>query len=442
MIYAKVLNGSEKISLILLMYAARMSKQSDDLKGFSKMKRHVMNLTPAPLKMIRECRKTIELRLYDEKRKQVSIGDIITFVNTEDKDDELTARVTDLYVFGTFEELYENLPLLECGYTEDDIDSASPADMELYYPKDKQKLYGVVGIKLSLDVKEIKKGQSGAEVYDINGVRIFKHVKREQIENGKFDTYKREALLYRSLCPNPFLPEIQDIEISDDEISLVMKKYRDIEKENISNELIRKIATVLADIHTTEIPEFLLSSRNNPDTLSDEEIKNCVDGWKGVLGEHPGEFDDSLLKEISEKINSIISWHNSEDKVLSHGDFHWENLLTDETGEIKVCDWQGVNVDGESADISFLFSRLGADGVSIDPELFLKYYSGELERKKGTGTEIKEIERHIKASNVITTFRFWHYYLHGNPVERVREIYGKMVEDYNEVGFLYKLEDT
>lgn len=48
------------------------------------MKRHIMNLMPAPLKMIREGRKTIELRLYDEKRKQISIGDIITFVNTED----------------------------------------------------------------------------------------------------------------------------------------------------------------------------------------------------------------------------------------------------------------------------------------------------------------------------------------------------------------------
>ena len=124
------------------------------------MKRHIMNLMPAPLKMIREGRKTIELRLYDEKRKQISIGDIITFVNTEDKDDELTARVTDLYVFNTFDELYKKLPLLECGYTEDDIASASPSDMELYYPKDKQKLYGVVGIKLSLDVQEIGR-QSG-----------------------------------------------------------------------------------------------------------------------------------------------------------------------------------------------------------------------------------------------------------------------------------------
>lgn len=386
-----------------------------------------MNLTPVPLKMIREGRKSIELRLYDEKRKKINIGDIITFVNTEDKDDELTVLVTDLYVFNTFEELYKNLPLLECGYTKDDIASASPSDMELYYPKDKQKLYGVVGIKLSLNVKEIKKGQSGAEVYDINSTQIFKHVKREQIENNKFDTYTREALLYRSLCPKPFLPEVQDIEISGDEVSFVMKKYRDLDRGNISNELIRKIATVLADIHSMEIPEFLSSSNKTPDTLSDEEIKNSVDGWLGVLGEHPGVFDDSPLKEISGKINSIISRHNSEDKVLSHGDFHWDNLLADETGEIKVCDWQGVNIDGKSADISFFFSRLEADGFSIDPGLFLKYYSEELERKTGTGIEAKEIEWHIKASNVITTFRFWHYYLHGNSAERVRGIYGKMV---------------
>ena len=108
------------------------------------------------------------------------------------------------------------------------------------------------------------------------------------------------------------------------------------------------------------------------------------------------------------------------------------NLLTDETGEIKVCDWQGVNVDGESADISFFFSRLEADGFSVDREL-LKHYSEETERKPGAVVEAKEIEWHIKASNIITTFRFWHYYLHGNPVERVREIYGKMIEDYSQI---------
>ena len=113
-------------------------------------KNHEMNLTPSPLRMIREGKKTIELRLYDEKRQAVSIGDTITFQNTEDESDTLRVRVEDLYVFGSFGELYRRLPLKECGYTEEELKTASPKDMDAYYPKEKQARYGVVGIRVSL----------------------------------------------------------------------------------------------------------------------------------------------------------------------------------------------------------------------------------------------------------------------------------------------------
>ncbi len=109
-----------------------------------------MNLAPSPFKMIREGRKTIELRLYDEKRKAIVVGDTITFCNTEDGSDTLSVRVEDIFIYASFEELYRELPLLECGYTEEDIDTASPEDMEEYYSKEKQAQYGVVGIKISL----------------------------------------------------------------------------------------------------------------------------------------------------------------------------------------------------------------------------------------------------------------------------------------------------
>ena len=109
-----------------------------------------MNLTPSPLEMIRDGKKTIELRLYDEKRKKIAIGDSIVFVNTEDPKDTLSVNVVDLYVFDTFDELYKKLPLLDCGYTEDDMKTASPDDMEKYYSKEKQKQHGIVGIKISL----------------------------------------------------------------------------------------------------------------------------------------------------------------------------------------------------------------------------------------------------------------------------------------------------
>ena len=114
------------------------------------MKNHVMNLTPSPFKMIKEGNKTIELRLYDEKRKMISVGDTITFTNTADSNDKLCVKVIDLFIFDSFDELYKNLPLLECGYTTVDIDTASPGDMEKYYSKEMQKQYGVVDIKISL----------------------------------------------------------------------------------------------------------------------------------------------------------------------------------------------------------------------------------------------------------------------------------------------------
>ena len=114
------------------------------------MKDHIMNLYPSPMKMIKEGKKTIELRLYDEKRQQISVGDTIKFINSQDETDILSVIVEDLFVFDSFEELYKNLPLLECGYTEEDIDTASPSDMEMYYSKEKQNQYGVVGIKIKI----------------------------------------------------------------------------------------------------------------------------------------------------------------------------------------------------------------------------------------------------------------------------------------------------
>ena len=48
--------------------------------------------------------------------------------------------------------------------------------------------------------------------------------------------------------------------------------------------------------------------------------------------------------------------------------------------------------------------------------------------------EAAGLEKHIKAANVIATFRYWHMYLHGNDTERVRDIYDRMISDYIEIG--------
>ena len=113
--------------------------------------KHYMNLCPEPFEMIRSGKKTIELRLNDEKRQAISVGDTIVFTNTKNSGNQIFAVVTALHKFKDFKELYENLPLLKCGYTEDDIDSAKPEDMNIYYSKELEEKYGALGIELIVD---------------------------------------------------------------------------------------------------------------------------------------------------------------------------------------------------------------------------------------------------------------------------------------------------
>lgn len=113
--------------------------------------KHYMNLCPEPFEMIRSGKKTIELRLNDEKRRAISVGDTIVFTNTQDSGMQISTTVTALHKFRNFAELYSKLPLLKCGYTEEDIGSAKPEDMNIYYSKELEEKYGVLGIELSVD---------------------------------------------------------------------------------------------------------------------------------------------------------------------------------------------------------------------------------------------------------------------------------------------------
>ena len=108
---------------------------------------HAMRLNPSPFEMIKSGQKTIELRLYDEKRQQIKEGDTILFTNT-DTGETLCRKVAKLHPFNSFAELYQSLPLLKCGYTTDTLTTASPSDMDRYYPPEKQRQFGVLGIEL------------------------------------------------------------------------------------------------------------------------------------------------------------------------------------------------------------------------------------------------------------------------------------------------------
>ena len=111
---------------------------------------HPMKLHERPFAMIAEGRKTIELRLNDQKRQLLRAGDTIVFSNSGDPERQIRAKVVKLHRFASFDDLYCKLPLEQCGYLPEELATASPKDMEAYYTPEEQALHGVVGIELEL----------------------------------------------------------------------------------------------------------------------------------------------------------------------------------------------------------------------------------------------------------------------------------------------------
>ena len=107
--------------------------------------KHEMKLNNEPFECIKNGTKTIELRLNDEKRKLLTVGDYIEFTNRA-TNEKLLVEVIDLFKYNSFEELYKHFNKIEMGYSINE--EANPKDMEYYYSKEEQEKYGVLGIKI------------------------------------------------------------------------------------------------------------------------------------------------------------------------------------------------------------------------------------------------------------------------------------------------------
>ena len=106
---------------------------------------HNMKLHKEPFELIKSESKTIELRLYDEKRRLIKPGDCIEFLNTSNNE-IIAVMVKNLHIYASFTELYMDFDKISLGYLENE--EANPEDMELYYSKENIEKYGVVGIEI------------------------------------------------------------------------------------------------------------------------------------------------------------------------------------------------------------------------------------------------------------------------------------------------------
>ncbi len=113
------------------------------------MATYEMNLQPKFFDYIKHGTKRIELRLYDEKRQKIALGDIIEF--SKSPDEKLRAEVIGLLRYPTFEDLFADFDiaiLADGSMTKEEL----LRTLEEFYPREKQERFGVLGIGIKVGV--------------------------------------------------------------------------------------------------------------------------------------------------------------------------------------------------------------------------------------------------------------------------------------------------
>ena len=108
---------------------------------------HKMNLAPQPFTLISNGLKTVEMRLYDEKRTLINVGDTIVFENTNTHQ-TVKCIVVKLARFCDFFELYSHYDKVSIGYDKNEV--ANPQDMLKYYSPEQISKYGALAIEIRL----------------------------------------------------------------------------------------------------------------------------------------------------------------------------------------------------------------------------------------------------------------------------------------------------
>ena len=67
-----------------------------------------IHLHPDVFEIVKNGNKNVEVRLYDEKRKKIKVGDELVFLKRPDDIEKIKVKVTDLKVYNNFEELVDN----------------------------------------------------------------------------------------------------------------------------------------------------------------------------------------------------------------------------------------------------------------------------------------------------------------------------------------------
>lgn len=111
--------------------------------------KHKMKLYEEPFQQIQSGKKTVEVRLYDEKRRRLKQGDTIEFTKLPGEDEKLRVNIKKLYTYPTFREMFEDLPAEKLGIVDNCIEINVKSIHNLYSPE-REKEWGSLAIEIEL----------------------------------------------------------------------------------------------------------------------------------------------------------------------------------------------------------------------------------------------------------------------------------------------------
>lgn len=113
------------------------------------MANHQLHLNPQSFSYIASGQKTVENRLFDEKRGLYVVSDTLTFINNE-TNEKIHATIVGLHRAPSFKALFK-LTETQGKYSTVNIDELLTGTA-LHYTPQQEKRYGVVGIEFILNL--------------------------------------------------------------------------------------------------------------------------------------------------------------------------------------------------------------------------------------------------------------------------------------------------
>ena len=115
--------------------------------------KYIMKLNPKYFEYMKNGTKEIEIRLNDDKRKNLKIGDEIIFQKEPELKEELYTTVENLFVEKSFEDAIMNLEIQQYADQKETRENFLK-DLYKFYTKEQENKYGVIAILKHLQQME------------------------------------------------------------------------------------------------------------------------------------------------------------------------------------------------------------------------------------------------------------------------------------------------